>query len=152
MKRIAVALVLTCVASAVLAQSALKPEDMIKTRKAGMSFLAWNMGRIKANLDGDLNRDQVIAAANAVAATANAGMFSALFPSGTDKDVGGQKTRVKPEFLQQPEKAREAAANLMREASELAKVAVAGDVAAIKAQFGKTGGACKGCHDQFRAD
>lgn len=152
MKKIAVAFVLFCVTGTVLAQSALKPEDMIKTRKAGLSFLAWNMSRVKANLDGDFNKDQVVAAANAVAAIANVGMFSTLFAPGTDKEVGGQKTRVKPEFFQQPEKAKEAAANLAREATELAKVAAVGDAAAIKAQFGKTGGACKGCHDQFRAD
>ena len=39
-----------------------------------------------------------------------------------------------------------------KEANELAKVAATGDVAAIKAQFGKTGGTCKGCHDAFRKD
>ena len=35
---------------------------------------------------------------------------------------------------------------------ELAKVAASGDPAAIKAQFGKTGGTCKACHDAFRKD
>ena len=39
-----------------------------------------------------------------------------------------------------------------KEANELAKVAVTGDVNAIKAQFGKRGGTCKGCHDAFRKD
>ena len=122
---------------------------MIKTRKAGYSFMSWNMGKIKANLDGTFNKDQVVAAANVVAATANSGM-GALFGPGTDKDVGAQKTRVKPEFFTQQDKVREAAMNFNKEANELAKVAATGDVEAIKAQFGKTGGTCKGCHDQFR--
>ena len=72
-----------------------KPEEQIKYRQAGYSFMSWNMGKIKANLDGTFNKDQVIAAANVVAATANSGM-GALFAPGTENDVGDQKTRVKP--------------------------------------------------------
>lgn len=151
MKKIVAALVLTAVASAAMAQQPLKPEEMIKYRKAGYSFMSWNMGKIKANLDGTFNKEQVIAAANVVAATANSGM-GALYAPGTDKDVGDQKTRLKPEFFQQQEKVKEVATNFNREANELARVAATGDVAAIKAQFGKTGGTCKACHDQFRKE
>ena len=151
MKKIVAALVLAGLASGAMAQQTLKPEEMIKFRKAGYSFMSWNMGKIKANLDGTFNKDQVIAAANVVAATANSGM-GALFGPGTDKEVGGEKTRVKPEFFQQPEKVRELAMAFNKEANELAKVAATGDVNAIKAQFGKTGGTCKGCHDAFRKD
>ena len=151
MKKLLAAVILAGVAGGVLAQQAMKPEDMIKTRKAGYGFMAWNMGKIKANLDGNFNKDQVVAAANAVAGIAGSGM-GALFGPGTDKDVGDQKTRVKPEFFQQPDKVRELAMNLGKETSELAKVAAGGDAAAIKAQFGKTGAACKACHDAFRKD
>ena len=149
MKKIATALLLTALAGTALAQQAMKPEDMIKTRKAGYTFMAWNMGKIKANLDGTFNKDQVAASANAVAAIANSGM-GALFGPGTDKDVGNEKTRVKPEFFQQSDKVRELAMNLSKEASELAKVAAGGDKAAIQEQFGKTGATCKACHDSFR--
>ena len=149
MKKTLIALVLLGVTGGVLAQQTLKPEEMIKTRKAGYSFMSWNMGKIKSNLDGTFNKDQVIAAANLVAATANSGM-GALFGPGTDKDVGSEKTRVKPEFFQQQDKVRELAMNFNKEANELAKVAETGDKAAIQAQFGKTGGTCKACHDAFR--
>ena len=151
MKRIVATLVLAGLASGAMAQQTLKPEEMIKFRKAGYSFMSWNMGKIKANLDGTFNKDQVIAAANLVAATANSGM-GALYAPGTDKDIGNEKTRVKPEFFTQPEKVRELAMAFNKEANELAKVAATGDVNAIKAQFGKTGGTCKGCHDAFRKD
>ena len=151
MKKIVAALVLAGLASGAMAQQTLKPEEMIKFRKSGYSFMSWNMGKIKANLDGTFNKDQVIAAANVVAATANSGM-GALYGPGTDKEVGGEKTRVKPEFFQQPEKVRELAMAFNKEANELAKVAATGDVNAIKAQFGKTGGTCKGCHVAFRKD
>ena len=149
MKKFIAALLLIGVTGSALAQQTLKPEEMIKLRKAGYSFMAWNMGKIKANLDGTFNKDQVVAAANVVAATANSGM-GALFGPGTEKDVAGEKTRVKPAFFEQPEKVKEAAMAYIKEANELQKVAATGDIDAIKAQFGKTGGTCKGCHDQFR--
>lgn len=153
MNRIVIAVLLAGLAGSAFAQQTLKPEDMIKLRKAGYSFMSWNMGKIKANLDGTYNKDQVVAAANVVAATANSGM-GALFAPGTDKDIGEQKTRVRPELFmaQNQDKLREVAMNFSKEASELARVAAIGDVAAIKAQFGKTGAACKGCHDEFRKD
>ena len=142
------AVLLVSLAGAASAQ-ALKPEEMIKLRKSGYSFMSWNMGKIKANLEGDFNKDQVAAAANLVAATANSGM-GALFGPGTDKEVAGEKTRVKPEFFEQPDKVKELAMNFAKEANALAKVAASGDAAAVKAQFGKTGGTCKACHDEFR--
>ena len=153
MNKIVVALALAGVAGAAFAQQSLKPEEMIKIRKANMNVQAWNMGKIKANLDGNFNKEQVVAAANLVAATANSGM-GALYAPGTEKDVGDQKTRVKPEFFmpQHKDKLTEVATAFNKEANELAKVAATGDVAAIKAQFGKTGGSCKGCHDAFRKD
>lgn len=149
MKRMLAALVISTLAATAFAQQAPKPEDQIKIRKAGFSFMAWNFGKIKANLDGNFNKDQVVAAANVVAATASSGM-GALFSPGTEKDVGDQKTRVKPELFQQPDRVKELMGDLVRESNELVKVAGTGDVAAIKAQFGKTGGACKACHDDFR--
>ena len=149
MKKIVAALVLAGLASGAMAQQTLKPEEMIKFRKAGYSFMSWNMGKIKANLDGTFNKDQVEAAANTVAAVAGSG-WSVLFAPGTDKDIGGERTRVKPEFFQQPDKVRELGLNFRKEASELARVAATGDKAAVQAQFGKTGAACKACHDDFR--
>ena len=153
MRKIVIAALLAGLAGSALAQQSLKPEEMIKLRKAGYSFMSWNMGKIKANLDGSFNKEQTAAAANAVAAIANSGM-GALFGPGTDKDVGDQKTRAKPELFmpQNQDKLRELAMNLGREANELARVAAAGDAAAIRTQFGKTGETCKACHDEFRRD
>jgi cytochrome c556 len=151
MKKVVAALVLATCSGAVFAQQALKPEEMIKYRKAGYSFMAWNMGKIKANLEGTYNKEQVVAAANVVAATANSGM-GALFGAGTDKDIGGEKTRVKPEFFKEQDKVKELAMAYIKEANELQKVAATGDAAAVKAQFGKTGESCKACHDKFRKD
>ena len=151
MKKVIAALVLTSFAGGVFAQQGLKPEEMIKFRKAGYSFMAWHMGKIKANLEGTYNKEQVLASANVIAATAGSGM-GALFGPGTEKDVAGQKTRVKPEFFKEPDKVKELAMAYIKEANELQKVAATGDVAAIKVQFGKTGESCKACHEKFRND
>ena len=69
------------------AAAQLKPEDAIKFRQSGYTFMAWNMGRIKANVEGQYNKEEVIKAANAIQGIANSGM-GALYLPGTDKGTG----------------------------------------------------------------
>ncbi|QDF95132.1 cytochrome C [Azoarcus sp. DD4] len=138
-------------ALATTASAQVKPEDQIKYRKAGYSFMSWNMGKIKTNLDGSYNKDQVAAAANAIAGIANSGM-GALYGPGTEKDVGAQKTRVKPEFFSDKEGVTKVAIDFNKAANNLAKVAADGDAAAVKVAFGDLGKTCKACHDQYRAE
>ena len=86
MKKI-IALGIIALSLAGTASAQVKPEEQIKYRQAGYSFMSWNMGKIKANLEGEYNTQQVQAAANAVAAIAGSGM-GALYGPGTDKDIG----------------------------------------------------------------
>ena len=141
-----VALSLTSVASAQV-----KPEDQIKFRQAGYSFMSWNMGKIKTNLEGQYNAEQVTASANVIAAIANSGM-GALYGPGTDKAIGDRKTRVKPEFFQNMDNVGVLAKDFVAAANNLAKVAATGDKAAVQKAFGDTGATCKACHDKYRAD
>ena len=127
-----------------------KPEDAIKWRQSGYGFMAWNMARIKANVEGTYNKDEVIKAANAIQAVANSGM-GALYLPGTDKGTGWEKTRAKPEIWTEKDKVGKAAMALAKEANDMVTVAAAGDAAATKVQLGKLGSACKGCHDDFKA-
>ncbi len=132
------------------AAAQLKPEDAIKFRQSGYGFMAWNMGRIKANVEGgQFNKEEVIKAANAIQAIANSGM-GALYLPGTDKGTGWEKTRVKPAFFTDKEGVTKVAMAFNKEANEMAKVAATGDVAAIREQVGKLGGTCKACHDDFK--
>ena len=136
------------------ASAQLKPEQMIKFRQSAYTFMAWNMGKIKAMVVDDkvpFDAKQVQAAANAIAAVANSGM-GALFAPGTDKGKGWKETRLKSEFFQNPDKVKEVAINLVKQANELQRVAATGDKAAIKTQFGETGKACKACHEDFREE
>ncbi|MDD2663839.1 MAG: cytochrome c [Dechloromonas sp.] len=126
-----------------------KPEDAIKYRQSGYAFMAWNMGRIKQNVEGNFNKDEVVKAANAIQAIANSGM-GALYLPGTDKGKGWEESRAKPEIWTDKEKMGKVATEFVKEANEMAKVAAGGDAGAVKAQLGKLGGTCKGCHDDFK--
>ncbi|WP_290901257.1 cytochrome c [Aquabacterium sp.] len=147
---LAVALAVATVAAAgtAVAQQAPKPEQLIKWRQSAYQVLAWNTGRVKANVDGTYNKEDVIKASNTIAALANSGL-GALFAPGTETGKGWHETTVKPELFTD-KKAGEVAAAFNKEANELAKVAAVGDVAAVKAQLGKLQGTCKACHDDFR--
>jgi cytochrome c556 len=129
----------------------LKPEEQILTRQAGYSFMSWNMGKIKANLEGDYSQTQVEAAANAIAGIANSGM-GALYGPGTDKDIGDVKTRVKPELFTNQEEVGKVAVAFIEAANNMAETAAMGDQAEVKAAFGELGQSCKACHDKFRKD
>ena len=150
MKKTTIAITVSLFLAAGSASAQITPEDQIKYRKAAYSFTSWNMGKIKANLDGTYNADQVKKAANAIAAVSTSGL-GALFGPGTEKDVGSQKTTVKPEFFKNPTEVAKLAGDFATAAAELAKAAEGGDAAVVKAAFGKTGGTCKACHDQFKA-
>jgi cytochrome c556 len=136
-----------------LAQSIGKPEDQIRWRQSAYHTMAWSMGRIKANVEGTYNKDQVIEAANVIQAIANSKM-GALYQPNTNTGKGWKETRVKPEFFK-PESKEElgkVAGGFGKEANEMAKVAATGDAAAVKVQFGKLGESCKTCHDKFRKE
>lgn len=141
--------VLSVVAGTTLAQ--MKVEDAITFRQSGYKFMAWNMGKIKANVEGQYNKDQVAAAANVVAAIANSGM-GALFIPGSDKGKGWHETNVKPELFTDKEGVGKVARAYIDAANEMARVAATGDAAAVKAQFGKLGETCKACHDKYRKE
>jgi len=145
--KLLLALLTVAVAGSAVAQ--VKPEDAIKYRQSGYAFMGWNMVRIKTNVEGQYNKDEVIKAANAIQAVANSGM-GALYLPGTDKGKGWEETRAKAEIWTDKEKMGKVATDFVREANEMAKVAATGDAAAVKVQYGKLGGTCKGCHDDFK--
>ncbi|MBB1089700.1 cytochrome c [Rhodopseudomonas palustris] len=139
------------IVTAAVAADITRPEEQILTRQAGYKFMAWNMGKIKANLAGDYNQQQVKAAANTIAAIANSGM-GALYGPGTDKNIGTVETRAKADIFTDKEKVIELARQFVTAANQLAEIATNGDKDAVKQAFGQVGQSCKSCHDKFRAD
>jgi cytochrome c556 len=141
---------LAAVAGPSLAQVVGKMEDQIRWRQSAYHTMAWSMARIKANVDGTFNKDQVAEAANVIQAIANSKM-GALYQPGSDKGKGWKETRLKSEFFGSPDLGQ-IAGNFNAAANEMAKVAAAGDAGAVKAQLGKLGESCKACHDKFRKE
>jgi cytochrome c556 len=132
----------------VVAQSAPRPEALIKWRQSAFQVIAWNSGRIKAALaTGDTQ--EVRTAAVALAGVANSGL-TALFPASTAQGKGWRETTARATVFNDPEKFRALTQEFARESSELARLAAAPDEAATKAQFAKVAKACKSCHDKFR--
>ncbi len=145
-------LVAALVASlAATAHAQVKVEDAIKWRQSAYATMGWNMARIKANVDGNFNKDEVVKAANVIQAIANSGM-GALYVPGSDKGKGWVETRVQPALFTDGPKVGKIAGDFNAAANELAKVAATGDAASVKAAFGKLGGTCKSCHDDYRKD
>lgn len=150
--KLLLALLAVALSSTAIAQ--IKPESAIKFRQSGYSFMAWNMAKLKVMLidnPASYNKEQAVAAANLIAATANSGM-GALFVPGSDKGKGWEPTRAKAELFTDHEGVGKVAMAFNKEANELAKVAATGDAAALKVQFGNVGKACKGCHEKFREE
>jgi cytochrome c556 len=142
--------VLAVAAGGAVAQQAPKPEVLIKSRQSAFQLVAFNSAKIKANLDGTYNKDDVVKAANTIAAISNSGL-GALFAPGTETGKGWHDTGAKPELFKDLKKFAELGASFSKEANELSKVAAGGDVAAIKEQYAKLSRTCKACHDDFKS-
>jgi len=136
-------------AASAQAQQAPKPEQLIKWRQSAYQVIGWNTGRVKANVDGSYNKDDVVRAANTIAAVANSGLPS-LFAAGTDAGKGWHDTSAKPTLFSNAAGFATAHAAFVKEANELAQVAQNGDVAAVKAQLAALQKTCKACHDDYR--
>lgn len=149
-KSLVAGIALTAMAGTTFAQVVGKTEDQIRWRQSAYHTMAWSMARIKANVEGQYNKDQVVEAANVIQALANSKM-GALYQAGSDKGKGWKETRLKSEFFGSPDLGQ-IAGNFGAAANEMAKVAASGDAAAAKAQFSKLGEACKACHDKFRKE
>jgi cytochrome c556 len=123
-----------------------KAEDAIKYRKSAFFVMAQHFGRIGAVVKGErpYNKDEV--AMNAAIAEQMSKLPWAAFGAGTEKG----DTRAKPEIWSEAGKFKSAADTMEQAMGKLAQAAKGGDLNAIKAQFGATGKACKGCHDDFR--
>lgn len=150
----------TVITAALLASALAMPaaaqmtvEDQIETRQAAYQFAAWNMGKIKAQAideSAEYNEQQIVAAANAIAAVANSGM-STLYSRDSANDRA-ENTRLKPNFFAEMDKVQEVAVNFVQQSNKLQEIAQDGDKAAVARQFAKVGESCKACHDNFRAD
>ncbi|TSA10425.1 MAG: cytochrome c [Betaproteobacteria bacterium] len=131
----------------VLAQSPFaRPEDAIKYRQSALFVMGQHFGRIGAVVKGERAYDKEEVARNASIAEQMSSLHWEAFAPGTDKG----NTRARPEIWSNPAKFKSAADKMELEMNKLAVAAKAGELNAVKTQFGETGKACKACHDDFR--
>jgi len=126
-----------------------KPEDAIKYRQSVLTVMATHFGRIGAMAAGRVPFDAKAAADNAVIVSEMSKLPFVAFGEGTDK---GLPTRAKPEIWKEQAKFKAAAEKMQGEVVKLEAAAKSGSLDAIKAAVNATGGSCKACHDDFRAE
>ena len=139
---------LSVAASMALAEGA---KDIVKARQGYYSLLGLEMGALTSMVKGETPYDADAAkahAANLVALTTySAGGLYA--PGTSNADLPGE-TRAMPVIWDNMAGLAEKGAAFKAAVAELD--AVAGDgLDALKPAFGKVGGTCKSCHDDFRA-
>jgi cytochrome c556 len=120
-------------------------------RHEGMESIGNNFKTLHRELDSSSpNIATVRSSAAAIAGLSK--KASGWFPAGTGPDVG--KTGAKPDIWL-PQNQSDFAAKLaafQKAAQVFNAAAVSGDVNAIKARYAELGGACKACHDKYRAE
>ena len=139
----AAALAFTGTASAQFA----KPEDAIKYRKSALFVMSQHFGRVAAMANGKAPFDPKAAADNAAVAENMSKLPWPAFADGTDMG----DTKAKPEIWKEQAKFKEKSEKMQAEMSQLAAAAKTGNLDSIKTAVTATGGACKSCHDDYRA-
>jgi cytochrome c556 len=124
-------------------------ETFIKWRQSAYQVMSWCTSRIRTNVEGQFNRDEVVKAATLLNTLANSGM-SGLYPPGTESGSGWHETTARPDIFRNQALVAERAGALGRETGVLLNLANTADVLSIKAQFGKVVQACRNCHDDLK--
>ena len=125
-----------------------KPEDAIKYRQSALSVMGTHFGRVAGMANGRIPFDAKVAADNANIAESMSKLPWAGFTEGTDKG----NTKAKPEIWTDSAKFKESGDKMQAELVKLAAASRTGNLDAIKAAVGATGGTCKACHDAFRKE
>jgi len=106
-----------------------------------------------AGLNAELRKDspdKALVAADAGKMKALATDLPSWFPKGSGPEAG-VKTQAKAEIWTDAAGFAAAVTKLQAETAKLQDLAAAGDLDATKAQARATAGACKACHDAYRA-
>ena len=122
--------------------------EAVRTRVAGLRELGAAFKNVSDGMRG--GEPQVILIQQSARQIKNASAaMDGWFPAGSGPQRG-IKTAAKPEIWTQAARFAAAKANFARQADMFQAAAASGDAATIRGAFRQLGGACKGCHDQFR--
>ena len=134
---------------AIAATAAVKPETAIRYRQSVYTMIGWNFVPLVKMIKGETPWDAQAFTLHAERIASLAPQLLEGFPEGSDK---GAKTDAKPEIWQSMDDFRSKMDDLVKQSKALADVAKTGDEAGTRDQFKKTAGACKACHDKYRAE
>ena len=127
-------------------------EKAIKSRRSVMSLQSWYAGPLFQMAKGDMEYDAEMAGTYAAHLNIIANLDGgAMWPPGTDNGAYAGKTRGLPEIWSTYPAVGEKDQALKDAAAALAEVA-GGGLDALRSKIGAVGKACKGCHDDFRAE
>lgn len=124
--------------------------ETIAARQAGYK----QMGAAFKGLNDELKAgspDKAKLAAFAKTMNTQARLVPGWFPKGSGPEAG-VKTKAKAQIWLESAKFATLSKNLQTETAKLQTAAASGDLDALRAQVRATGGACKACHDSYRAE
>ncbi len=149
MRRAALPLSLLLLAASATANAQDKPEDIIRYRQSAYTVLLWNWMPMNAMVRGRIPFDAAEFARRADRVAALTPQLLEGFPEGSGT---GAPTEAKPEIWTDFADFTAKMKDLERESAALSTIAKSGDEAKMREQFAKTGGACKACHDKYKAE
>lgn len=125
-----------------------KPTDTIHARQQGLKDMGASFKTVRDQLRVSSPDMAAIKAAGENIKKTSTEMAN-WFPKGTGTEAG-VKTAALPAIWSDPAAFDKARTNFVAAAAKFADVTATGDKAAIGAGVAPLGGACKGCHDNFR--
>ncbi|HEX7857556.1 MAG TPA: cytochrome c [Sphingobium sp.] len=126
------------------------PADQVKIRVSGYKALGAAYKSVNDSLRSGSPDGATIQRAAGQIRNASREQYK-WFPVGSGPQAG-VKTAAQPAIWARAPEFRAAQDAFARQADAFQKVAATNDFAAIKAESRKLGAACKGCHDNFRAE
>jgi len=147
--RVILAAALVTAASMAVAQTPAKAPsaaELVAARQAGFKLMAASYVGLKAAIARGDDVKSLAFPAGTIAGWGKA--LPGLFPAGSTTT----ESKALPSVWSDRAGFEAAAARLATEAGKLAELAKAGDAAGFQAQYQALGGACKACHDKYRAE
>ena len=148
MKRLA-AIALLAVSAAAVAHSDDPRANAIEYRQSVYHVIRWNWMPLAQMVKGEKPFDRAEFVKRATRVSLSSHQLLEGYPEGSHE---GAETDALPQIWENWADFTAKLDDFKRESQALRVAAADADEAAIKAQFVKTAGTCKACHDEYRAD
>ena len=148
MKKVILAAAVTAILAAGSVAAQVSADRSVVYRKAGLQMMNNHFARINAHIKGERTLSPAQLELSAQVVDTMVKVTYDGFLEGTEQSAN---TKAKPEIWKEWAKFKDLQSKLQAETPKLLAAAKSGDKAALQAAFGGVGGACKNCHDPYRA-